>query len=307
MKLLKELQLTFNDINKRDLTKFDKTSFYKFAKITVWLLAPNDKQLKPSFNKLALRIDRLWTLSGSTHTVSYLKEGLRLCQKTLAGEATIVSSEIRIAVRRGFPLIIPGDLRLLMEAKDPRVVKVVLTLLSTFRLIESVPKLKLETITGPFTGLAKTLPEVSLVMNELISKFLGNKELSYFRPIKGPFIRNRNLLNLTTAGPNQRSQILAGYPSDALAFMANRKMMDTYESFAKKTNCILLFDKLKAEIKFWQHNILRVIPNSKEGLTYGELCGLNKDLLNTGHLKLGKLSLKFEAAGKVRVFAIVDA
>jgi hypothetical protein len=105
-----------------------------------------------------------------------LKESLRLCQKALAGEPTTIVSDCRIAVRRGLPLIIPGDLRLLMEAKDPVVIKVVLTMLSVFRIIPSTPKLKLETITSPFSGISKTLPEVNLIMGGLIETFFGNKE-----------------------------------------------------------------------------------------------------------------------------------
>jgi len=56
-----------------------------------------------------------------------------------------------------------------MEAKDPKIIKVVLTIISIFRVIPAYPKLKLETITNPHKGLVTTLPEVSLVFKDLQS------------------------------------------------------------------------------------------------------------------------------------------
>lgn len=295
----------FNEIDKTFLTKSSVKMMFRLFKISVWLIAPNRKNLYLSFIKLASRIKQLQTHSGSAFTVTYLKEALRLCQKALAGESTTVVSDCRVAIRRGLPLIIPGDLRLLMEAKDPVVVKVVLTMLSVFRILPSTPKLKLETITKPFSGLSQELPEIPLIMNELITKFFGNKERSYFRANKSIFVQGRRLINLTTAGPNTRSQFMGGYPVDALALSSNPHILDTFKSFAKMTNCIDLWHKLRSEIKFWHDNILSTNPST--GKVYGDLAGLNKDLTNTDHLKLGKLALKHEAAGKVRVFAMVDA
>jgi hypothetical protein len=152
-------------------------------------------------------------LSGFTFTVSYLKEALRLCQKAIAGEPTVSHSEPRVASRRGLPLIIPGSLRLLIEAKDPRVTKGVLTVLSVFRVMPAQPKLKLETITSPFSGLYKTTPEIIPVVDGLKRRF---KIPSYFKADTSPYHRGARMLTLTTAGPNLKNQ-LVGYPVDALS------------------------------------------------------------------------------------------
>lgn len=221
------------------LTKVSLKSLFQVMKISVWLIAPKRKDIRPSFYKLAKRIQSLLDHSGQVFTVQFLKEALRLSQKTLAGELPTVTSDCRIAIRRGLPLIIPGDLRLLMEAKDPVVIKVVLTMLSIFRIIPSTPKLKIESITAPFSGLSKTLPETSLIMDELVRKFFGNKEFDYFRNSnKSIFVRGRRLVTLTTAGPNSKSQFMSGYPVDALALRSYPHILDTFKSFAKKTNCI---------------------------------------------------------------------
>jgi len=165
--------------------------------------------------KLVQRIERLYRANGTTFTVQYLKECLRLCQKTLGGEQVSSSQEPRVAIRRGLPLIIPGVLRLEIEKKSRVVIKIVLTLLSVFRVMSAAPKIKLETITSPFTGMVTTLPEIDLIVHQ-VKKFYGPKATKYFITDRGPHDASRSLLTLTTAGPNQRNQII-GYPIDALA------------------------------------------------------------------------------------------
>ena len=79
--------------------------------------------------------------------------------KAVGGEPSVSSQEPRVASRRGLPLIIPGDLRLRMEANDPGVVRMVLSLLTVYRIMKTYPRLKLETITAPFNGRTRVLPQ----------------------------------------------------------------------------------------------------------------------------------------------------
>lgn len=169
---------------------------------------------------------------------------MRLVQKQIANELTQSSEEPRVATRRGLPLIIPGDLRLLIEAKDPKIIKLVLTVLSVFRVIPAFPKLKLETITGPFKGVFKSTPEIISVCELLKSRF---KLPSYFKMDKGPGVRWVPLLTLTTAGPNHKNQLL-GYPLDALALSQDPSLLKAYTIFAMKTGCQNLVEKLHEEI-----------------------------------------------------------
>lgn len=185
-------------------------------------------------------------LSGFTFSVQYLKEALRLCQKAIANEPTTSSQEPRVATRRGLPLIIPGDLRLLMEAKDSRVIKVVLTMISVFRVFPSLPKLKLETITGPFKGLYKTTPEIISAV-QWLKRFHSEKSRKYFNADKSPYTVGRRLLTLTTAGPNQSCQLL-GYPLDAKALSQDPSLLKVFSVFAKNTQNQDILEKLNAEI-----------------------------------------------------------
>lgn len=136
--------------------------------------------------------------------------------KSLGGEVTQSSSEPRVASRRGLPLIIPGALRLLIEAGEPKIIRVVFTILSVYRVIPAYPKLKLGTITSPHSGVIKDLPELDLVLpllkaNNFVSSYLQDK---YFKVATGPFTVGRSLRLLTSAGPNSSNQLF-GYAIDA--------------------------------------------------------------------------------------------
>jgi len=138
--------------------------------------------------------------------------------KTLGGERVSSSDEPRVSTRRGLPLIIPGNLRLLIESKDIKVIRLIFTILTVYRVIPAYPKLKLGTITGPFTGIVKTLPELDLVLPYLkLNNFLDSNIIeNHFKKAKGPFTVGRRLKLLTSAGPNSSNQLL-GYPLDAFA------------------------------------------------------------------------------------------
>lgn len=138
--------------------------------------------------------------------------------KTLGGEVVSSSSEPRVATRRGLPLIIPGHLRLLIEAGDKSIIRVVFTVLSVYRVIPAYPKLKLGTITSPFSGRFKDLPELDSVLPLLERKSFLNNYLreKYFKVATGPFTVGRSLRLLTSAGPNSRNQLF-GYAIDAFA------------------------------------------------------------------------------------------
>lgn len=106
------------------------------------------------------RIKFLLDTNGVKFTTEYLKECYRLAQHYLSGHASstpLDSGGPRVASRRGLPLIIPGPLRLKFEAMDKMCIRIVLSILSIFRIFKYPGVLKLETITNPFSGIAETL------------------------------------------------------------------------------------------------------------------------------------------------------
>lgn len=117
------------------------------------------KEYAQGFHKLTMRIVSLWRQSGASFTVMYLKEAHRLVMKAVGGEPSVSLQEPRVATRRGLPLIIPGELRLRIEEGVPGVVRAVLSLLTVYRIMKTYPRPKLETITAPFTGCTRVLPD----------------------------------------------------------------------------------------------------------------------------------------------------
>jgi hypothetical protein len=96
-----------------------------------------------------------------------------------------------------------------MEARDRAVIRVVLTMLSIFRIIKYKGTLKLSTITSPFKGLSQTLHPVEVaIVWKLFTPYLPNFSIDKLG-INSPLI-------LKTAGPNFKTSIL-GAPKDALA------------------------------------------------------------------------------------------
>ena len=176
----------------------------------------------------------------------------------------------RIAISKsGIPLIVPPCLRLLIEKENVGCIKVVLGLLSIFRVIPLSGKPKLETITGPFTGLSTKLnpDKLQSLYLDLFSKWRGSNPQGKDFP-----------LPLSTAGPNYKISIL-GATSDAFAFEDTllKPFATLSRYFGGKLHLTLEYEKL-----------------------------FSSDLGPKKEFKLGKLSAKQEAAGKVRIFAIVD-
>lgn len=128
-----------------------------FVKVLVWLfLVPKDTSRE--LHKVARRMAHIWDKNGGYYLIRYLKECVRLVQYFVAQTTASPSEEIRVAVYKGLPLLITRPLRLRMEAGDWLLIKVVLSLLSVYRVIRAPLIMKLETITGPFTGVCKSLP-----------------------------------------------------------------------------------------------------------------------------------------------------
>lgn len=108
-----------------------------------------------------------------------------------------------------------------------------------------------------------------------------------------------DLLILNSAGPNKKPASL-GAIHDALAFVMHPSVLDSLRVVCNYTG-ISLYRDLQSEIsKLSQmplfgsffHQVANKLPLTS-------LCAI-------GNIELGRLAMKFEAAGKVRVFAITD-
>ncbi|AGC24232.1 RNA-dependent RNA polymerase [Sclerotinia sclerotiorum mitovirus 3] len=274
--MMKHLKLTTYkhlDLNINQADRFSNGAFaalslklwYPYVRLLIWSLRLD----KPSFMKFATRIESLWIHNGLIFTVKYLKECLRICQHFVSGNPVLVTTEMPISIVRGIPTIIPGNLRLLMHSRDLSVIRGVLSLLSVFRIMKIPSTLKLESITGPFTGLDSTLPKYELIkIKQVLPVF------PQIKPIKLKLLRS--------AGPNCKVSML-GIWLDIKAWSQHPNFKVLIEFIQLFPNYQDFRDMLLQEA----YNLRLSIPS--------------KDL------HLGKLAIKEEAAGKARVFAITDS
>jgi len=89
----------------------------------------------------------------------YLKECLRIVHHFIAGTLVHLSEGIPVDLTGGLPRMIPGPLRSKLRLKDPKSIRVVLTVLSVFRVIDIKGQLKLSTITDPFKGQSQSFSQ----------------------------------------------------------------------------------------------------------------------------------------------------
>lgn len=215
--------------------------------------------------------------------------------KALSGKPEECSKDgPRVATRRGLPLIIPGDLRLRMEAKDPDIIRLVLSMLTVYRVLKTKAITKINTITDKFSGLCDNLPvaEVEFVLQHWFNIPDVIPTSWWIYRMKGwKLLHGNGLLPLNSVGPNNRIS-LRGAMMDAIAFQKYPQLLENLKTIAKSTNSRLI-ELLDSEIKF--------IPR------FMELCfQKSQEVFNPEDKILGVLHEKIEPAGKVRIFAICD-
>jgi len=250
----------------------------RYVSLVLWLYR---QPLKAPYLQLLERIFRLRDHSGWAWTIKYLKGCLLAVQQKIAGEDNIHVSdnELRIGLKNsGLPILLPHLLRELILKKDVMAIRAILAILTVFKVIPVKGQLKLRSITDPFKGLSTTL-------NQDRMYFVFN---SYFKgrgwsPNLYDKLGLQTLLPLRTAGPNGRPSILWA----------------THDAFCLKAiGSSRLLTALQDVSLYFGSDIFRL---------WMKEASLAQDWkVKSQVVKLGKLALKLEPAGKVRVFAILD-
>lgn len=251
--------------------------------LPVWLIGLR-ALWKTCYLPLHDSILRIWKTNGPLMLTMYLAECSRIIVLWVnATPYSSVTAKVRVRVTRsGLPVILPSELRKIFHlfrgidhAYALKVIRVTLTVISVYRVIGCAPALKLETITGPFSGVSATLSlwEVRGAVSML----------------PGLVVVGTALWNYVSesAGPNfKKSTWSCGL--DAIAFL--RDPLTWYHwlmvAWAQRAWVLILWNLL---------TILVTIP-------------LVPLLLFKGKYPkyLGRLVKLHEARGKVRVVAITD-
>jgi hypothetical protein len=176
----------------------------------------------------------------------------------------------------------------LIERRDPYIIKAVLTMVSAYRIMPARPELKLETITSPFKGRYTTSPEIVSTM-EILRPFLPKERKVSILGDKSLISPASFLEPIVSSGPNAKIAAF-GYLLDAFAFSEQPELLESFRIVSK----------------YLGKDIYRGLVSDIEKLKTFNLEVFDA-IRKKKPLTLGALALKVEAAGKVRVFAIVDA
>lgn len=251
----------------------------------------------------------LYTLSrksGLVFTVKYLKASTSLLMQAIAGEAHASTQCLGAAVSRtnsGLPRIIPAVHRMKIRAGDIRTIRLWLTLFSIYRVLDYTGKLSIKTIISP-SNASINHKEI----RDVVSAFMRDFNLSLIdtRPdslMAKPFW-------ITTTSPNStKSPLQAGGPKTAstsiYSLLGSWVALDRTKTFKiLKEFChafgiggdlINVFSSSRFASRYTPPSLWDMASPGKS----------NEIPLSTTYL--GKLGYKVEPAGKIRVFAMVDA
>lgn len=250
---------------------------------------------------LAERVARLVQKSGKAFAIAYLKQSWIDTVHYLAGTPRKGWSGSGPIVRLdhdGLPIIIPPTLRTFIKDRDVVTIKLVLTILGFYRVLKIAGKLDTSTITDPGVNLVCNA-EFKQVWSSLVAK----NSLRWPAKFSWSY--------LVTSGPNS-SRSIASASVDAVAFLIRPRLLSYFVRLAPGWVSIYLVSLGVISLVF---HLLWIIPRSLViELIYNPTPTVRRPSLRVspvGWLKsmiplLGRLSVKHEAAGKERIFAITD-
>jgi len=258
--------------------------------------------------------------NGSEFVVAFLKAGQLAISKKIAGSRVKSLREINPDLNlprltNGLPSIIPIPDRVLIRKGSSTVIRYWLTLFSIYRIISIPGNMKLSTITDGFKGNITILNDycnlIKGIKGKLVfSQFLpksSNLESTIFMISKASPLHDKSWKGFYSDIPKMPENLF----SSLVRFLThtNQKYILTYVKYIREMGpqfeswgnpshfkpfvsevLTETFDrKLKAEVSASDFESGKIYEGG-----------------SSGHYPFGQLSLKNEAAGKIRVFAMVD-
>lgn len=275
---------------------------------------------KPStvrqIGRFCSRLRFLMRTQGEAGTTLYLKSCQVLLQQSIAGYKVHDISELKVRVKRnkaGLPLMIPSQVRKRIREGDIQSLRLWMTLFGWYRICQFRGMLKLSTITDPGVILKPSLLDewkLFLMDNFFPTLDIINKGKQFKLSQPQPFPISKS--SPTSVGDIrdrkgrviERSQVSTSFYSlvRAAKVWDGSDLKPVLVSFLKKF-------ALRDGKRF--HPLMeRIGWAASNEWHYQDRKDLIKDPINAPHSGLGglaKLGFKSEPAGKVRVFAMVDA
>lgn len=276
---------------------------WKFVPITLKSVRKAKARIR-LYHKFATYLSVLNRRHGAEFVVKYLKACNLALSRFVAGNPVKTLRELEPDLplprltRSGLPVIIGTRDRRSLHSKSPKVIRLYLNLFSIYRIISIPGKLKINTITDPFSG------------NSDYTKFVGQWAKDNFLGLTGRFRRNLELTKLEkfemleTSSPSS-TKSWTGMVTD-VSLLKESALLPFLSAVMSVTCSTELQDLLK--------DLIKIVPSYSSELSKQfvfkpllyDAWSFNKTGPQNG-LGLRQLSKKLEAGGKVRVFAMVDS
>lgn len=253
------------------------------------------------YHNFGLYLLKMCKHHGELHTVKYLKACQLAVQKHIAGQPLSSLRELEPDLplprlsKSGLPVIIGSRQRALIARGNTHLIRLWLTLFSIYRVIKAPVNIKINTIEDAFSGNVEFLAMLKVWMEKNTCALLPNLPK---RGSKDSPLSAARLLPLEKASASNKIS-WHGVLTDAVALILS-PLYPWVVQYCEATNSHRFLYQLKEIGNKFSHlepPFLNGLPRKmsaggKFGKTYNQL--------------LGQLSFKEEAAGKLRVFAIVD-
>jgi hypothetical protein len=275
--------------------------------LSMWLLVKgsitnSSVKVTVSFVRFMYRMSRR---NGIAYTAKYMKSSVTLLMQALSGERHSSSQELGLGISRtrfGLPRVIPAVHRKHIRNGDLYYIRLWLSLLSLYRVIDFVGKLQIKTIVTP----SKAVIDFSEVRNAA-STFrtygIFNCDKQNDEPSPFPINASSPQSSKAIRDEGDRSKILvpSGY-STALHTIV--KSLRTYADLPILRKSYLGV----ANALGYQHSVIFAMSFSRFLKRYvPDTLVTSLGIPAQGRSEfLGKLAFKIEPAGKIRVFAMVD-
>jgi hypothetical protein len=254
--------------------------------VTMSLLSTKETSRFRMLHNFGVFLIKMVKNHGELYTVKYLKASQLCIQKKLAGQP--FSSMREIEPEYNFPRLSKSGLPSVIKLTDRmsicngslRIIRLYLSIFSLYRIIKVPFSPKLSTITDNFSGSGIHLDDFNWWLTSNSSIYLTK-----FSKL------NIKDLNIT--------KILPLVKSSPLGSVSYTRLIGAYWSLKKDE---ILFESVNRYLQVTNSkNIITLFSNIEYLKSKFSIIGLGT---NNGHL--GSLSFKEEAAGKLRVFAMVD-
>jgi hypothetical protein len=232
---------------------------------------------------------------GEEFVVQYLKTGQLAIQKKLAGTPVSSCRELNPDLNlprlvNGLPYIIPVSDRRLMMRGASTVIRYWLTMFSLYRIISIPGKLSFDTITADYSGSDESLGSYSTLLSELSKQWISTV-------CKIPSFKESEIFMISKASPTC-SRSWQGYYFDIMIMPKKTLSALKYFLEVSKQTRLLNYINYNEYIGPTLESYGRFFDNLKSQAA--------RAVSDLGYYPVGQLCTKDEAAGKVRVFAMVD-